>query len=89
MQSIGRRPGQGASILPNDVEDDIAKRGIGIVPVGAPPAGAQIDFNIALARGAFGELHDGTAEIGPALKIAKARMEYPHWLVVGGLELIA
>jgi hypothetical protein len=71
------------------MEDHVAERGISIMTVRVPPAGTQIDLDISIARGAFSELHYGSAEIGPAFQIAKTWMKNPHRLTFVCLKLIA
>ena len=54
-----------------------------------PPAGPQIDLNIAGARRFLPDLHDRTSEIGSTFTIQKPWMQYLQRLPIGRAQLLA
>lgn len=78
-----------SNIVPNDVQQDILKRGITIVTVGAPAGGAQVNFHVAGTRCGVADLNDGAAKIRSALNADKTGMQNPDGFAVGGLKPVA
>jgi hypothetical protein len=84
-----RRIWHESGVFPNDVQQDILKRGIAVVTVGAPAAGAQINLHIARTRRGIADLNDRAAKIRPAFDADKTRMQNPNGSAVGRLEPVA
>ena len=57
--------------------------------VGAPAAGAQINFHVAGARRVIADLNDRAAKIRPAFDADEAGMKNADGFSVGGLEPVA
>ena len=62
--------------FPNDVQDDILKRGIPVVAVGAPTAGPEVNFHVTRTRRIVADLHERIAKIRPALDVGKTGMKH-------------
>ena len=78
-----------SNVVPNDVEQDVLKRGIAIVTVGTPAGGAQVNFHVAGTRRGAADLNDRAAKIRTALDARKAGMQNAHGLSVGRPEPVA
>ena len=76
-------------VLPNDVEQDVAKCGIAVVTVGAPAADAQVNFHVTGTRRGVADLNDRAAKIRPAFDADKAGMQNANGFSIGGLEAVA
>ena len=75
--------------VPNDVKQDIFKCRVAVVTVGAPAAGAQVNFHIAGTRRGVANLNDRAAKIRSALNADKTGMQNPDGFSVGSLEPVA
>ena len=84
-----RRIGYGSGVIPNDVQQDVLKRGIAVVTVGAPAAGAQVNLHIAGTRRGVANLNDRAAKIRPAFDADETGMQNPNGSAVGRLEPVA
>ena len=71
------------------MQQDILKRGVAVVTVGAPAAGAQVNFHIAGTRRGVADLNDRAAKIRPAFDADKTGMQNADGSAIGGLELVA
>ena len=78
-----------SSFLPDDMEQDVLKRGIAVVAVGVPAAGAQVNFHIAGTGRGVADLKDRAAKIRPAFDADKTGMQNPDGFSIGGLEPFA
>ena len=84
-----RRIWYGSGVVPNDVQQDILKRGVAVVTVGAPAAGAQVNFHVTGARRGVADLNDRAAKIRPAFDADKTGMQNPDGSAIGRLEPVA
>jgi hypothetical protein len=71
------------------MEQDVLKRGIPVVTVGVPAAGAQVNLHIPGPRRGIAELNDRGPEIGSALDADKTGMQDADGLSVGCLQPVA
>jgi hypothetical protein len=78
-----------SNVIPNDVQQDVLKRGIAVVAVGVPAAGAQVNFHVAGTRRGVADLNDRAAKIRPAFDADKTGVQNPDGSAIGGLELVA
>jgi hypothetical protein len=78
-----------SNVLPNDVQQDVLELRIAVVTVGAPAAGAQVNFHVAGTRRGVADLNDRAAKIRPAFDADKAGMQNPDGFSVGSLEPVA
>ena len=78
-----------SNVVPNDVQQDVLKRGIAVVTVGAPAAGAQVNFHVAGTGRGVTDLNDRAAKIRPAFNADKTGMQNPDGSAIGGLEPVA
>ena len=62
---------------------------VAIMTMGAPAAGAQVNFHVAGTRCGVAELNDRTAKIRPALDADKTGMQNPDGFPVVRLEPVA
>ena len=81
--------GVNSNVVPNDVQQDIFEPGIAVVAVGAPAAGAQVNFHVAGTRRGVADLNDRAAKIRPAFDADKTGMQNPDGSAIGGLEPVA
>jgi hypothetical protein len=78
-----------SNVVPNDVEQDVLKRGIAIVTVGTPAGGAQVNFHVAGTRRGVADLNDRAAKIRPAFDTHKTGVQNADGSAIGGLEPVA
>ena len=78
-----------SGVVPNDVQQDVLKRGIAVVTVGAPAAGAQVNFHIAGTRHGIANLNDRVTKIRPAFDADKTGMQNANGPSIGGPEPVA
>jgi hypothetical protein len=71
------------------VQQDVLKRGIAVVTMGVPAAGAQVNFHITGTRRGIANLDDRAAKIRPAFNADKTGMQNPDEFAVGVLEPVA
>jgi len=57
--------------------------------VGAPAAGAQVNFHVAGTRRGVTDLNDRAAKIRPAFDADKTGVQNPDGSAIGGLEPVA
>jgi len=88
-QSNGGRPGRPGFSIPNNMQDDLLKRGILVMPMGPPTGCAQVHFNIT-GHGRRGvETEHGALKIRAAFHAAKTRMKHADRLTVQCAQLLA
>ena len=78
-----------SNVIPNDVQQDVLKRGIAVVTVGAPAGGAQVNLHVAGTWRGVADLNDRAAKIRPAFDADKTGMQNPDGFAVGGLKPVA
>jgi hypothetical protein len=71
------------------MQNHIPESRVAVVAMSSPPAGAQVHFDIPLARGRVVKLDERLAEIRAAFQIVKTRMKNAHHLTVQGFKLFA
>jgi hypothetical protein len=71
------------------LEQDVLKRGIAVVTVGAPAAGAQINFHVTGTRRGVADLNDRAAKIRPAFDADKTGVQNPNGSAIGSLKPVA
>jgi hypothetical protein len=78
-----------SNVIPNDVQQDVLKRGVAVVTVGVPAAGAQVNLHIAGTRRGVTDLNDRAAKIRSAFNADKTGMQNPDGSAIGRLEPVA
>ena len=78
-----------SNVIPNDMQQHIFKIRIAVVTVGAPAAGAQVNFHVTGARRGVADLNDRAAKIRPAFDADKTGMQNPDESAIGRLEAVA
>jgi hypothetical protein len=78
-----------SNVIPNDVQQDVLKRGIAVVTVGVPAAGAQVNLHVAGTRRGVANLNDRAAKIRPAFDTHKTGVQNADGSAIGGLEPVA
>ena len=71
------------------MEQDVLKRGIAVVAMGVPAAGAQVNLHVAGTRRGGANLNDRAAKIRPAFDTHKTGMQDANGLSLGGPEPVA
>lgn len=75
--------------IPDNVEDDAGKGGVGGVAVGIPVGGQRIDLDIASGGQVFPDLNDSLEKIRAGFVIQESGVEDAQWMVLGGLQGVA
>lgn len=81
--------GSGRLSFPDDVKDDVLKRGILVVTVSAPTVVANVHFDVTADGSGIAELDHGGAEIRATFDTRETGMKNSHALSVSGGQLIA
>src|SRR5208283_3413639 len=87
--AIPARGGVDSDIVPNDVQNDIAKIGVAVVAVRMPAARTQIHLHVAGTRRVVADSNDRAAKVRSAFGAGEAGMENADGPLVGSHELIA
>ncbi len=83
------RAGRGLLALPDDVQDDVLERGVAVMAVGLPTAGAQVNLDVAGAGRGIAELDEGVAEVGAAFEVVEAGVKDADGVAIEGEKLVA
>jgi hypothetical protein len=71
------------------MEQDVLKRGIAVVTMGAPAAGTQVNLHIAGTRRGVADLNHRAAKIRPAFDADKTGVQNADGSAIGSLKPVA